>query len=380
MQKYLKVGLTSAVVLVAVIAVGLKYWDYLRNPWTRDGQISANVILVAPRVSGPIVNLPIRDNQFVNAGDPLFEIDPRTFQAELDQAAANFDKTLDDLVALEKQVEAAEASVQQYQSSISVAESGVRGAEAELVAAKATYDRARPLVERDNISKQRMDQITADLQVAIATREQADASLLSANSALLQAGANLAQARANLGAAGEQNAQLRAAKAAVEEAQLNLDFTRVEASVDGYVTNLDLRIGSQAVANQPALALVDVSSYRVDAFFRETLVGRIRPGDRAVMTLMSHPGIPIEGRVDSIGWGIAQSDGATGADLLPQISPTFEWIRLAERVPVRVHFEDIPDGIDLRVGTSASVLVMTGTHDDPEANKDPVAALPTVLQ
>lgn len=380
MHRFLRIGLTSAVVLVAVGAAGVKYWDYLRNPWTRDGQVSANVILVAPRVSGPIVNLPIKDNQFVNAGDLLFEIDPRTFQAELDQAAANFDKTLDDLVALAKQVEANEASLQQYQSAITVAESGVRGAEAERVAAKATYDRARPLVEKDNISKQRMDQITADLQVAIATREQADASLLSANSALLQAGASLAQARANLGAAGEQNAQLRAAKAAVEEAQLDLEFTRLEASVDGYVTNLDLRIGTQAVANQPALALVDVASYRVDAFFRETLVGRIRPGDRAVMTLMSHPGIPIEGRVDSIGWGIAQQDGTTGPDLLPEISPTFEWIRLAERVPVRVHFENVPDDIDLRVGTTASVLVMTGTHDNADDDNDPVAALPTLLQ
>ena len=380
MRRFLKIGLTSAVVLVAAAAVGFKYWDYLRNPWTRDGQVSAIVIQVAPRVSGPIVKLPIKDNQFVKAGDLLFEIDPRTFQVALDQAAAKFDKTLDDLTALEKQVEAAEASVDQYQSSISVAESAVKSAAARLEAAKATYDRAVPLVETDTISKQRMDQITADYQVAIATREQADASLLSAKSALLQSSANLARAQANRGAEGEQNAQLRAAFAAVEEAELNLEFTRVEASVDGYVTNLDLRIGTQAVADQPALALVDVASYRVDAFFRETVIGRIRPGDRAVMTLMSHPGIPIEGRVDSIGWGIAQRDGATGPDLLPEISPTFEWIRLAERVPVRVHFEDLPEGIDLRVGTTASVLVMTGTHGREDDDNEPVAALPTLLQ
>ncbi len=380
MRTYQRIALTVAVILVAVGAFAFRYLDYLRNPWTRDGQVMANVVLVAPRVSGPIVSLPIRDNQFVNAGDVLFEIDPRTFQAALDQARANFDKTLDDLTALAKQVEASEASVDQYESSISVAESAVKSAEAELVAAKATYDRALPLVEKQDVSRQRFDQITANYQVAIAAKDQADAALLTARSALLQATATLAQARANLGAEGEENAQFRAARAALEEAELNLEFTRVEASVDGYVTNLDLRLGSQAVANQPALALVDVSSYRVDAFFRETLVSRIRPGDRAVMTLMSYPGVPIEGQVDSIGWGIFQQDGSTGPDLLPEISATFEWIRLAERVPVRVNFEDLPEGIDLRVGTTASVLVMTGTSDVDGDNDRPVAALPTVLQ
>ena len=91
-----------------------------------------------------------------------------------------------------------------------------------------------------------------------------------------RAQANLAQAQANLGAAGEDNAQLRAAKAAVKQAELNLEFTRVKASVDGYVTNLQLRLGSQAVANQPALALVDVNSFWVDAYFRETFVGSLR--------------------------------------------------------------------------------------------------------
>ena len=139
-------------------------------------------------------------------------------------------------------------------------------------------------------------------------------------------------AEADLGAPGDDNAQLRAAKAAVQSAALNLEFTKVAAPVTGYVTNLNLRLGDQAVTNQGALALVDITSFWIDAFFRETVVARIRPGDRAVVTLMSHPDQPIEGRVDSIGWGISQDDGSTGFDLLPTISPTFEWIRLAQRV------------------------------------------------
>ena len=125
------------------------------------------------------------------------------------------------------------------------------------------------------------------------------------------------------------------------------------------------------------LALIDINSFWVHGFFRETLVGRIHPGDRAVVTLMSYPDTPLPGRVKSVGWGIAQEDGSTGQDLLPNISPTFEWIRLAQRVPVRVHLVDPPKDIPLRVGTTASVMVMTG---DDSSMAEPVPPLPRGLQ
>jgi len=370
--------LTGAVVLVAVLAASWKYWDYLTNPWTRNGQVRANVIQVAPRVSGPIVNLPIRDNQFVKAGDVLFEIDPRTFKANLDQARANYDETKDDLAALEKQVEAAKASVVQFESAIAEAQSSLKAATARLNDAEVTFERYSKLVAEGTVTRQQFDDVKARYEVAVASQEQADAALLESQAALLQAQANLAQAQANLGAPGEDNARLRAAKAALEEAELNLEFTQVKASVDGYVTNLELRLGSQTVADQPALALVDVNSYWIDAYFRETLVGRLQAGDRAVITLMSYPDRPVTGRVDSINWGIALEDGSTGADLLPNVSPTFEWIRLAQRIPVRVHIETIPAGVELRIGATASVLVMSGTHDGNQ--QAAVPAVPTLLQ
>ena len=171
----------------------------------------------------------------------------------------------------------------------------------------------------------------------------------------------------------ESENSLRAAKATLETAELNLEFTRMKASVDGYVTNLNLRLCSQAVANQPALALVDVNSYWIDGYFKENTIGHMRQGDRAIVTLMSYPDTPLEGHVDSLGWGIAQQDGSTGFELLPNVSPTFEWIRLAQRVPVRVHLTDVPDGIQLRVGTTASVLVMTGENQDGTAPPAPKA-------
>ena len=111
MKTFVKYLLTGIVVAIAVAAVLLKYWDYVINPWTRDGQVRAEVIQIAPRVSGPIVSLPIVDNQFVTKGDVLFEIDPRTFQVSLAQAQAQLQKAKDNYDALEKQVEAAEAQV-----------------------------------------------------------------------------------------------------------------------------------------------------------------------------------------------------------------------------------------------------------------------------
>jgi multidrug resistance efflux pump len=206
-------------------------------------------------------------------------------------------------------------------------------------------------------------------------QKNAVAGLTRAKATLAQAEAALAKAKANRGAEGDDNASLRAAKAAAEQAVLNLEFTKVKAPVDGYITNISLQIGSQAVANQPALALVDNNSYWIQGFFRENTVGDIRPGNKAIITLMTYPDTPLEGVVNSLGWGIAQQDGSTGEQLLPTISPTFAWIRLAQRVPVRIHLADVPDGIELRVGTTASVLVMTG--EDQDGN---VPAVPKALQ
>jgi len=173
-------------------------------------------------------------------------------------------------------------------------------------------------------------------------------------------------------------AQAVGAQATLDKANLDLEFTQVRAPVDGYVTNLTLRKGSHAVANQPALALVDINSYWIHGYFRETVVADIAKGNRAIVTLMSYPDRPLEGEVDSVGWGISQDDGSTGSKLLPSIAATFEWIRLAQRVPVRIHLTSPPDDVSLRVGTTASVLVMTGTG--PDSDTSPVPPPPAALQ
>ena len=369
-RKYL---LTGAVVLVAAVAILLKYWDYVVNPWTRDGQVRAEIIQITPRVSGPIVNLPIEDNQFVSRGDLLFQIDPRTFEASLAQARAQYDSARDNYVALDKQVEAAAAQVEVSRAEVLQAESLIKETDAEIEKNQSEYKRQQDMLSKDATSRKAMERAKANYQVSLEQRKEALAGLTQAKATLSQSEAGLAKARADRGAEGDANAVIREAQAAVEQAELNLEFTRVTAPVDGYVTNLNLRIGTQSVANQPALALVDVNSFWVHGYFQETSLEDMRKGNRAIITLMTYPDKPLEGYVDSLGWGIAQQDGSTGFELLPNVSPTFEWIRLAQRVPVRVHLTDVPDGIQLRVGTTASVLVMTGENQDGTAPPAPKA-------
>ncbi len=354
---------TGIIVLVAVLAIFLKYWQYIANPWTRDGQVRAEVIQIAPRVSGPIVALPIRDNQFVRAGDVLFQIDPRTYQASLDQALAELDETGDSNIGLFEDVASALAAVEVSKLSITQAEIAIKEADSQIQKDKAQLERQKILLPQKATSQRSLESAQATYDVAVEKRKAAVASLAQSRAQLAQSEANLAKARASLGQDGEDNPQIRAARATLRQAELNLEFAQVTAPVDGYVTNLNLRLGSQVVANQAALALVDTSSYWIDAFFKETLVSDIKPGDHAIVTLMSYDDQPIEAYVDSLGWGIAQSDGSTGFELLPTVSPTFEWIRLAQRVPVRVHLIEVPEGVDLRVGTTASVLIKAGTAD-----------------
>lgn len=376
MRNVSRYALFAAIMLIAVGLVAWRYYDYLVNPWTRDGQVMANVIRIAPRVSGPVIELPIRDNQHVKAGDLLFRIDPRTFQTDLALAEAKLDRTKKNLIALDKQVAAAEAAVEQTQSAIVQAKSDVDAKTSTLTDAKKTLDRHAALLKTHDVSQAAYDTALRDYQVDLATKNAADAALLGAQSQLRQAEAQLAQAQADRGLIGPQNAQLREAQAQLDTAQLNLSFTEVRASVNGMISNLNIRLGSQAVANQPFMALIDENSFWVDAFFRETLVAEVSAGDSVIITLMGYPDTPLRGHVDSIGWGIAVDNGSTGQNLLPTVAPTFQWIRLAQRIPIRVILDEVPKSVVLRVGQTASVLVHTGDHN---GNAHPVAA-PAALQ
>ena len=145
---------------------------------------------------------------------------------------------------------------------------------------------------------------------------------------------------------------------AVNTAKLNLSYTKVFAEVDGYVSNINFQIGSQAVANQPILALVDEKAYWVFGFFREDAIPNVEVGDTAKVTLLAYPDTPISGKVESIAWGISHSDGNPGSNLLPSVKPVFQWIRLAQRIPVRIKLNKLPEDVKLRFGLTASVMIL----------------------
>ena len=264
-----------------------KYQDYFNNPWTRDGQVRAQVIQVSPRVSGMVTQIAIIDNQFVHQGDLLFEIDPSPY----------------------------EIKIAQHKAELKRERVNVKGAKIE-------FDRVRSIVKRDKGAVSQKDLIRHEVNYLKAL------------------------------------AKIDAIKEKINAAQLNLTFTKVYASVDGYVSNINFYIGSQAVANRAILALIDSNSFWVFGYFRENVLSNISIGDKAKVTLMAYPDRPISGEVESIGWGIAHADGNPGSNLLPSIKPVFQWIRLAQRIPVRIKLDKLPKGVELRFGLSASVMVM----------------------
>jgi multidrug resistance efflux pump len=153
-------------------------------------------------------------------------------------------------------------------------------------------------------------------------------------------------------------ADIDSSEEAVNTAKLNLSYTKVFAEVDGYVSNINFQIGSQASANKPILALVDENAYWVFGFFREDAIPEVKIGDTAMVTLLAYPDTPLKGKVESIAWGIAHSDGNPGNNLLPSVKPVFQWIRLAQRIPVRIKLDKLPEEIKLRFGLTASVMVL----------------------
>ena len=293
-MKFLK-KLSLGAINLALIAVVAWYAyqtfrDYIDNPWTRDGQVRGHVIQVAPRVSGTVMHIKVVDNQFVQAGDPLFDIDSEPFEIAIAQAQANLKRT----------------------------RISSRSSKIEFERLQDIFDKDPGAVSQKDLNRRETNYLQSLSQIDVAEET------------------------------------LRTAK-------LNLSYTQVKAAVDGYISNIDFQIGTQAVANTPIMALVDSSSFWVFGYFRESQIGRFSIGDPARVTLMAYPDQPLEGTVESLGWGIAPSDGNSGAYLLPSIKPVFQWIRLAQRIPVRIKLAQLPQGIELRFGLTASVMVLSGT-------------------
>lgn len=326
----IRVALTIGLVLAGLGAAFYLYIEYIVYPWTRDGQVRAYIVSIAPRVDGNVVAVHVVDNQFVKKGDPLLEIDPSQYTLA---------------------VQAAQQQLEQARQEVASLTAAIQSTQATVTAMQATLDEANRQLKRaqdagDAVSKEFVDETTMKAQVAAAD--------------LAQNQAQLAQATQTLGAPGDANYRIRAAQVALAQAELNLSWTKIVAPSDGYVTNLNIDLGDYVPAGGRVLAFVDSTSFWVSGFFMETQLRHMKPGDRAVITLMAHPYQPLIGEVDSVGWAIAPPDIAdvAGPDyLVPVIQPVFDWVRLAQRVPVRIKITQVPDGVELIVGLTASVAI-----------------------
>jgi len=275
--------LLTLILVAAGCASGYELWDYyMLSPWTRDARVQADVVSIAPDVSGFVDDLRVKDNQFVHKGDILFVLDRERYTRALATAEA--------AVAARK----AEMDMRQHEAA-------------------------------------RRAKLTA-LAISDEARENA---ALTANSTA---------------------AAYQQALADRSTAQLNLDRTVVRAPVNGFVTNLTLDVGQYASVGTKVMALIDSDSYRVTGYFEETKIPVIKQSGKVDIYLMSgNP--PLRGHVQSISRGITDRDNPSGPELLANANPTFEWVRLAQRIPVRIHIDDVPNGVLISSGMTCTVVV-----------------------
>jgi multidrug efflux system membrane fusion protein len=334
-----RIAIIGASLVVAGVLAAFLIPYYERYPATDDAYVDADVVGIVAQVAGPVSDLPIRDNQAVSAGDLLFEIDPRPFRIQVAHARAQLDKTGQDVTALADAVTSAEA--------------GVRYAQARLRLAETQWQRVEPLAKIGALPFQ--------------DRDKAAAALDGAHAGLDDAKAELAQARANLGEADANNPEIRAAVAELERAELELSYATVLAPVNGYVTDLDLSPGSYASVGSPLLSLVNTDSWRVVAYYKETELEGIRPGQRVAVHLPAYSGVELEGLVQGVAWGVEQQDedGARGSSGVPSVSPTVDWVRMAQRFPVRITIADEDPAHPLRKGMRATVRIDKSSAADP---------------
>jgi len=321
----IRFALTATVVLIAALLAHALWRHYMFSPWTRDGRVRAEVVRIAPDVSGLVDVVAVRDNQHVKRGDVLFSVDRRRFELALERARA-------DLAAAQAQARAAGASIS--------------AAAASQAASEAEFQMRRAQAERRARAASVLSAETRSDAEATARSAQADVH----RTAALRGQASAAQAQAL--------AAVQQAQAAVDLAELDLQRTQVRATADGYVTNLEVRVGDYAQAGGARLALVRDDAMWIYGYFEETKLPQVHVGDRADIRLMSG-GVTLHGRVEGIARGIADSDNPTGASLLADVNPTFNWIRLAQRVPVRVRIDpaSVPSGTILAAGMTATVTL-----------------------
>ncbi|WP_052929723.1 multidrug efflux transporter periplasmic adaptor subunit MdtN [Escherichia coli] len=289
------------VVALALVALVFVIWRVDSAPSTNDAYASADTIDVVPEVSGRIVELAVTDNQAVKQGDLLFRIDPRPYEANLAKAEAS-------LAALDKQIMLTQRSVDAQQFGADSVNATVEKARAAAKQASDTLRRTEPLLREGFVSAEEVDRA--------------------------------------------RTAQRAAVEADIALTKLHLEMATVRAPFDGRVISLKTSVGQFASAMRPIFTLIDTRHWYVIANFRETELKNIRSGTPATIRLMSNSGKTFEGKVDSIGYGVLPDDGGLVLGGLPKVSRSINWVRVAQRFPVKIMVEK-PDPEMFRIGASA---------------------------
>ena len=378
------------VLVAAVLALALVIFQTDRHPRTDDASVRANFIQIAAEVSGKLVELPVKDNAFVKKGDLLFAIDARPYEYALEQALSDQhaleEQIIDEKRKIAAQHSAADAAlagvhnantgIRTAGSSVDVAKATVARAEAAVTASEAqfklatnNYHRIEPLLKKQYVTVEQIDQANTAMGVARGNYDEARAALNQARAQLAQASlheveassiasesqAKFGQAVHTIDTVDTLESQRPAKAAKVESAKLDLERCRVLAPFDAYVTNMNISEGAYARPGSDIFTLIDTRTWYVVANYRESKLKHIAVGAHVDLYLMGHPERRFSGVVESVGFGVFPEDGKV-SDGLPNIERTLNWVHLSTRFPVRVRVQD-PDLDLFRIGASAVTVV-----------------------
>jgi len=322
--------------LVFGVIVLLALWYFFADryaPWTDQARVQAWVVPIAPKVSGKVVEVKVVQDQAVEAGDLLVEIDPREYEFAVAQAEADLEVAGQNMGASTEQVAVVEASLSEARTQLALVETQA--------------ERYLALAEKGTVSK--------------ADADKAQGEVAKAESRVASATAELEQAKKQLGAVGNDNAAVRSALAALETARIDLAETRILAPTGGGITNLKIQKGYYANAGSPIMTFVSDQDVWIQANFRENSLAHIDPGDPVEIVLDMAPGRIFKGRVFSRGFAIA-GDNDAAAGQAANVKSETGWLRDAQRFPVIINFDDdSAHGLRL-VGGQADVQIYTGDH------------------
>jgi len=336
------IGLAILVGAIAAVLYVISWLD--QYPRTDDAFARADLIAVAPQVSGRIIELKVQDNQSVRKGDVLFVLDPVPYQLSLARATAA-------LATLERQISLTQREVNAQRFSAAASQANVARAAAQLKQATDTLDRVEPLLAEQFVTAESVDQARTARRSAEAALEFARQDARRAQSAVSGVDALVARV-----------AELRAT---VATAEYDLKQTTMRAPFDGRVVDLDISEGEFAATGRRLFTLVDTRNWYVIANFRETELKNIRPGMSAEVYLMMDRSQHFKGTVHSIGWGVLPDEGGSSGGL-PNVPRSINWVRVAQRFPVRIRIED-PQPDLFRIGASAVAVVPGGEKTRPVA-------------